>query len=322
MKKIKYVGVIISLVLIILILYKINFQEVLDSFRKVNAFYLFPAILFYLGGFVIRALRWQILLDPLKKISLLAAFSVITITWMANNILPARTSELVRVYLSHHRDKISKSSLIATILVERILDGLTLVALLVLLVSFFKFPDWVNKLGVISALVFILATLFLLFLKQARHYIIGFIMKFPGFMPQLVKDKISRILTNFGKGLHIFVLGRHQASTMLSSTFVWLTEALTYCFVLLAFGYKLPFYAPLFILIIVNLGTLIPSSPGYIGTFQFFCILALSAFGISKNSALSYSVVLHALQYITISVVGMVFLHREGLKLSQLGKVR
>ncbi|MFQ6000262.1 MAG: lysylphosphatidylglycerol synthase domain-containing protein, partial [Anaerolineae bacterium] len=100
-------------------------------------------------------------------------------------------------------------------------------------------------------------------------------------------------------------------------------EMASYLFLTLAFPIFLStpmrVVASLFVMVVVNLGILIPSSPGYIGTFHFFAMSALAVFGAPRETALSYAVVSHAMQYLLVTGLGLLFLWRENLSLLRIG---
>ena len=318
MQKTKYIGFLISLIFLAVIIYKINFQELVAAFYQASYPYLLPALILYMGSFFIRALRWKFILQPLKTISLGSSFSIIMIAWMANNVLPARMGEFVRAYVIGKKEHISVSASLATIVIERVFDGLTLVGFLVILLCFYPFPDWVKRIGYLSALLFIFALICLIALKNWHDFIANnIIKKFTTYLP----DKINKIIIGFAgrfvDGLQCLSSGRRLIVVIIYSLLVWVLEGLMYYYVIRSFNLNLLTYASFFLLTVTNLGLIVPSAPGYVGTFQFFSILSLKVFGIDKNVALSFSIALHALQYLPVTLLGLIYLNKEGLKLTE-----
>ena len=99
---------------------------------------------------------------------------------------------------------------------------------------------------------------------------------------------------------------------------MWTVEAGTYYVVSLCFDFHLPVYVAFVTLAIVNFGTLIPAGPGYVGTFEFFCVSALSLVSVDKSVALSYALVLHAVLVIPITVIGMMYFVKDHVSLAEM----
>lgn len=106
---------------------------------------------------------------------------------------------------------------------------------------------------------------------------------------------------------------------LLWSLILWVGSGISNYLVFLAFGISPPMQASLILMVIVTLGVMIPSSPGYVGTIQFFTVIALGLFGYDKDFSLPFSIVLHACQYLPVTVLGLVYLKREhfSLKLAE-----
>jgi len=102
---------------------------------------------------------------------------------------------------------------------------------------------------------------------------------------------------------------------------VWILLGLGVYSLFMSFHFQLPFWSCFFVLAVVNLGLVIPSSPGFVGTFQFFCISALALFGISKTTALGFSVVYHLSQYVPTTLLGFVYLARDHIRLGNLVEI-
>lgn len=318
----RYLGFLISAILLGIIIYKVNFYDIRVALSKADYIYLIPALILYIGSFVVRTLRWQVMLSSLKVISMHSSFAVIMIAWMTNNVLPARMGEFVRAYVIGKKENISKAAALATIVVERVFDGLTLVSFLLILLLLNQFPRWVIRIGYLSALLFISVLIFLIGLKVYPNFITGNIRKITRHCPERVENPITALLTNFIDGLQFLSAGKQQLIVIIYSLFVWILEGFMYYCVVNSFHLTLPIYAAFFLLVIVNLGLIFPSAPGYIGTYQFFTILALKVFGIDRNIALPFSIVLHVLQYFPVTLLGLIYFNREGLRWKEVRKIQ
>lgn len=235
------------------------------------------------------------------------------IGWAANNLLPARLGELVRAYVMGKQAHISKSSTLTTILIERIFDGMILVFFLILIIPYFKFPQWVHNLEITGICLF--GGMFLLFIiiQKKHNYFLILIQKLTNRFSLRLRTKVNEFSRKFLQGLECLANPYRQLLVVFYSLLIWIIEGITYYIILRGFRIDLPLAAAFFTLIIVNVGILIPSSPGYIGAFQFFAILALSLFKINSGTALSFSLVLHAIQYLPVTLLGILFMNHLGL---------
>jgi uncharacterized protein (TIRG00374 family) len=137
-------------------------------------------------------------------------------------------------------------------------------------------------------------------------------------VPGGVADRFKKLTQAFLAGLVVLQRQQDIVWVFLASAAIWLVEALTYDMIALAFGIQLPFYVAVLSVVIVNLGIMIPAGPGSIGTFEFFAMYVLALFAIESHVALSFAIVLHAILFIPITVVGMFCFWKESLGLSEL----
>ena len=122
------IGVGVSLILLLVLLYQVDLSEVGEALTSANYLYLAPSIALYFVAVYFRAVRWRYLLSPLKVLRVGRLYTVVVIGYMANNLLPARLGELVRAYYLARREPINASSALGTVAVERVYDGMTLLA--------------------------------------------------------------------------------------------------------------------------------------------------------------------------------------------------
>ena len=247
---------------------------------------------------------------------------------MANNLLPLRIGELIRAYVNGKKENISKSSSLATVIIERVFDGLALVVLL--LVSFFflggtsylqgSLPQWLRKMTYVAWILF-LALLIVLYLMMRTKELTGkVIRKLFGFLKESVLKKVLNLASSFIEGLNVL---RRRKEILIVSSFsilVWIFEGITFYFGAKALNLSVSCPQAYLTMVVVALGLTIPSSPAFVGVYEYFCIIALALFAIDKSFALSYAVLLHSVQFILIVSFGLFFLWKENLSLMRLKK--
>ena len=316
-----WISIIFSLFFVVLVLYNIDFEKTSKALKTANYIYLPVAVLLSIVTNILRTYRWKFIISPIKKISTNSLFSGVAIGYMANNLLPARLGEFIRAYIMGKKEDISKSSTLATILVERIFDGLALLFFLVIIALVFSLPLWIKEAGIGAAAFFIFLSAFLILLMIKKNTGIRLTKKLITIFSARLAEKVGDLLNNFLSGL---IIVNHKRNIFWAFTFsiiVWLSEASTYYIISMSFNIDLPVYVALLTVVIVNIGILIPSAPGYIGAFEFFCISALAIFSIEKSIALSFAIVLHSVLFIPITLIGIYYFWKENMNLSDIANV-
>jgi len=290
-----------------------------ESLVAVHYSYLFISLIFIFLFTYFRALRWKYLLDPLKKISTGNLFEVVMIGCLANNILPARIGEVVRAVVLGKTEGISKIASLATIVMERILDVITLVIILIIASRYLPLGGGKNKIIIVATASVCFLSLFLILLKYRQEWLFKTSKKILEPISPKIALHAQKSIHNFLEGLQVLKQGKHFIAISFLSAIIGLVLGGIYYFVAVAFDIKLSLPGLLFLLSVIFLGTMIPSSPGYVGTFHYFCIQALFLLGIKdKNLALSYAIVVHLIQYIPESLLGLLFFWKKGFSLREI----
>jgi len=314
-------GILISLGIILWIIYKIDFSLLKKSFEQLNPYWIILMIIIYLSGFIVRGLRWQLILSPIKHLRTMATIEGVIVGYMANNILPARTGELVRAIFIGKKESISKVSAFGTIFIERIFDGLVLVAILIASSLFCELDKTayqeVNSIIMISCLIFgVAVTLFILGFRNRR--LVEKITKvLTKHFPKKLTEKVLLLINKFLDSISYLDSRKNVCFFLTLSVFVWLIEGLVFWIGFLAFNLSANFVIAYFTLAFVNLGMLMPSGPGGVGIFQGFSMLAFSFFGLSKEIALCYSFVVHLIMILPITLIGMFIMNYYGFSISR-----
>jgi uncharacterized protein (TIRG00374 family) len=317
MKKL-IISIIISASFLYLALRKIDWEVTINALKGANYFWLIPSFIFGILGLLLRALRWQWLLLPAKKIKVGHLFSSTVIGFMGNFLLPARAGELIRIYTLSKKAALSKSTSLATVVLERILDGISifLFAIVAILVIP-KLPKEIKLAGYFSCLLFFLLFIVLFLFRHQEKRVSSFVKRITKI--ESIQKRLIHIISTFSSGLAILEKKAHFFIVILYSFFVWLSTVLSFYFLFFAFPelVNLSLIAACVVMVTVAFGVALPQAPGFVGTYQYFCIIAFSLFGVSQNIALSYSVVAHLMGFLPAVSLGLFFLHKEGISLSK-----
>jgi glycosyltransferase 2 family protein len=320
--KSNYIGYVVSLVVVVVIVFTFDWRTVAAELRSFDYLYLVPALALYLSGFVFRGFRWQCMLAPLKRVGFKNSFSVVMIGFMANNILPLRMGELVRAWALKRKEGISGSAGFATIVVERVYDGLTLVGLFVFVLLFSATTPEVKRYAAFGAPIFLCALGMLLYAAFRQESAGAMIKRMTRILPRTLHSRADRLVDSFLPGLHFLSSGKRQAVVIFYSVLIWCIEGCVFWCIMRGFHFHAPAYAAFFTLVIVNIAIMVPAMPGYVGTFDLPAVVALAPFGVGKNAAIGYIIVVHALQYISVTALGLFFMNASGWSLREIEEVK
>jgi glycosyltransferase 2 family protein len=317
-----WLGLFISVVLMYLALRGLQLKEMWSALIGARYGWLIPGVAVYFMGVWVRAWRWHYLLRPVKPISTRTMFPIVAIGYMGNNIYPARAGELLRAVVLKRRQDVPVSASLATIIVERVYDGVIMLAFVFLnlpklanLTADSGFVGNIQTLAIWGAVAFLgVLVIFLLaamFPKIAERFTRWGISRFA---PARFRDKLLDFALRFLGGLEALRSPREALMVFLTSLVIWLFETGKYWFVMQAFDFDVSFFALMLMNGIVNLATTIPSAPGYVGTFDAPGIAVLKAFGVDAAVATGYTLVLHVALWLPITLLGAYYLAREGIK--------
>jgi uncharacterized protein (TIRG00374 family) len=310
-----WLGLLISGVFLYLALRGLRLQDVWDALKGAKYIWLIPGVIVYFMGVGVRAWRWQYLLKPVKLIPFKQSFEIVTIGYMGNNIFPARLGEVLRAVVLKRRETVPISASLATIIVERVFDGVVMLAFVFLNLSALGniegssgFVGSIESLAVWGAVIFLgVLVAFLLaamFPKRSKQMITWFANHL---IPARFREKLLGIAFEFLEGLEALRSPREALMIFVTSVIIWLFETGKYWFVMHAFNFNVSFFALMLMNGIVNLATTIPSAPGYVGTFDAPGIAVLEAFGIQKATAAGYTLVLHVALWFPITALGLYY---------------
>lgn len=317
-----WLGILISAVLLYLALRGLQLDLVWESLKGARYVWLIPGIAVYFIGVWVRSWRWHYMLRPLKKIPTKTMFPIVTIGYMGNNIYPARAGEVLRAVILKQREGVPVSASLATVIVERVFDGVVMLAFIFLnLGELAKLTTASGVVGNIQQVAFWGAVVFIgalvaflaaaMFPQLTQKVADWFINRL---LPHRIREKTSQITGKFLTGLESLRSPQEALMIFFTSVIIWLLETAKYWFVMHAFNFEVSFFALMLMNGIVNLATTIPSAPGYLGTFDAPGIALLSAYGVPPEMATGYTLVLHAALWFPITLLGAYYYLRQPLR--------
>ena len=321
-------GIAISALCVWLSMKDVHVSEVLAALRGANGAGFVGVMLITLFGFWLRAVRWRYFIDAGRRLPLRSLFSATMIGFMANNVLPFRLGEFVRPWALARHERLSKTTLLATIVVERAVDMLTLLGIFGVTMVVHPIAEnsdagrlvqWGARLlvGLCVAL-----TVFVIAIERNRRLAQGLVRFVTNPLPGEGRARVAEMLERFIEGLGLFRDFGRLAVVFALSFAMFLCFACALALSLWSLGIVLPWYAGLVMLVITAIGIMVPAAPGYIGTLNIACTAGLALFGVGKAQSVPFSWFYFFSQWLPITAVGLIYLNREGLSLRSLGQVR
>jgi len=311
-----WLGVAVSAVLLWVAVRGVNLDEVLQQLRQVQLVWLIPVLASIVVRFWLTALRWQLLLRPTKRIGIHRLFAITLIGFMANNVLPARLGEFVRAYALGRSEALPASLPFATIVIERIFDGFTLLVFLVGGLSFLRPTRTLLWAAGLTCGLYLVVLASLLAIRTGHG--LGLLTAVLDRLPERVGTSARRLLESFRAGLDVFGDPSAIVGTAMLSIVIWVVNALGVEAMFRAFSLDLPVYACFLVLGVIAVAVALPSAPGYVGPFQAGTVQGLALLGVARETALSLSIVYHLCNYIPITIAGLAYLSALNLTLGEL----
>lgn len=227
---------------------------------------------------------------------------------MFNILLPARLGELARIYFVSERIEITKSGLLGSLVLEKVIDVITFGLALLLLITAVSLPAWVSEPGktliALSLISLISIIVLVLWGRRFLTWITPLLKRMPSSWGERIAGILERALTGFDSMRD----WRRQLPIWTLSVLSLVLSTLTNYIILRAVDIQVPFTAALFVLIVLQVGSAPPSAPGKLGVFHYLTVLALSAFGVDKSLALAYSLLLYVVALMPKVVIGVAVL--------------
>ncbi|MCL2144950.1 MAG: flippase-like domain-containing protein [Endomicrobia bacterium] len=311
-------GFLFSAVLIFLTLRQVNFRESLELIKNANYYILIPGVLIYALTYVLRSIRYYFMLSPIKKTPVLKNFPYTVLGFFMNNIIPLRIGELIRAKVTGERLSVSRSSVLGTIVIERLIDVIIFVLFFFVITIVIPFPEFIKKTFYMCAVIFgaALAVLFLVSKSEAKAAAV--ISKIP--VHGRIKDFAVKFLEKFAGGLIILRKPKVFCAAFILSILVWVTESFFLVLTASSCGINISIIGGIFVVIIIGIGAIIPTAPGYIGAFEFMGVTALAALSVDKDAAFACIAIYHFLQLMTIFTLGILSIIKEKISFSDLFK--
>jgi uncharacterized protein (TIRG00374 family) len=313
MRKLQFLGgILVSALALYLVLHDVDWSEVIDRIQEADDGLLALAVLLQIGTIAIRALRWRVILGLGAVARFRYLFGSINVAFFLNNLLPLQVGDLGRAYLLSELTNASMTRALATQVVERVLDVLTLLGILLVLALFIDVPPEVRTPSIILAVVFGSLAAGLLIAASRRERALSIAGRLLRFAPAASRRKLQSMASSAVDGLSGLSDARTSAVLLAYAAALWLSVGVVVYTGFQAFDLPLGYGPALFVVVATTFGFFVPSTPGSFGVYHAIVIAVLTnVFDIEKSSAVSFALIVHLVFYLPPMVIGPAFLWLE-----------
>lgn len=303
-----------------------NLGDVWSQVRRARVDLLLAAFVCVATTYWMRALRWQELLAPIGPTRFRTAFRATVIGFAALSVLPARVGDVLRPYLLARREGLPVPATFATIVMERVLDLIAVVTLLALYVWVFadpatlpprlRAPIAASSLLAALAAAALMGTMWVLATHPERTG--ALVAQVGRLLPQRLGSRLGGLVATFSSGFAVAREPRALGAALAWSIPLWVTLSAEAWFVTRAFGIRMPFTGSFLLQALLVIGVAVPT-PGGVGSFhEAYRIGVTTFFGASNEAAVAAAIVVHAVSFIPIVIVGLIFMTQDGLSMRRL----
>ncbi len=283
----------------------IDWPQVWQILSRADLMFVSLALLISTVALFFRAFRWRILLQSQAPVKLGTAFWATSAGYFGNNFLPARAGEIVRTMMVSSASGLGRTFVLTTALTERLADAITLVIISsVVLLTLSVKPGWIDHAAKPFAILGFGGAFAILIVPKLEKLWHAIIMRLP--LPHGIQQKLIKVLEQIHVGLRTFHDGKRLSGFIGVTMIIWFCDALATLVGMHALGMSTTIPVALLLITGLGLGSAMPSTPGYVGIYQFVAVSVLVPFGFSRTNAIAYILLAQAMQYVYITFWGLI----------------
>lgn len=306
-------GTALGLLLLIVLLHSVNLDQLANDFASVDVRYLALAIVPFLLNLLLKVPRWA-LLYGCDAPGWDTLFGAMNVGYAINALFPARLGELVRAYWIRDRAGVSMVRTLSTIALERVADGLSLLIILVVVAPTVAFPGELVGPTLTIGAVFVAALLGMSVLVyssgRGNSRLATRLARLEASRFAVAARAFRQIMT----GLQALRDRRSVALLALYSAVIWGSNIALAWLIMRAFHLDVSMAGAGLLVAVVNLGMVVPSSPGYVGIYEYLTVLTLGLYGVARTPALAAALAFHVIAFVPVTIIGLVYIARVGME--------
>lgn len=300
-------GLAVSLTAMAWLLGNFDLREVAGTLARADVWTLSPLPLILIASFALRTQRWRLVVEHEPPVRWWSGFRALMIGYLLNNVLPARAGDVARALELGRTEQMSRTKVFATLVVERTADLAFMLALLsMVLLSYPAIPNWLKQAGVVVAAITALAIALLTVAHTVGERVIPWLhSRLLVRMPEAAAARVKGILNSALAGIAGGFRPNRFAGFLALTIAIWALEVALVWLIARAIGLDLAPGNALFVLLLIAIGTMVPASPGFVGTYEFFGVAALGMLQVYGPQALAFVVLLHLTTLLGASLIGI-----------------
>lgn len=314
------IGLLIGAACVAILLRQVDLKQSWSALGQLNGPYLLIPLIVFCVNLPLRAWRWQTIFPSSARPSFWSCLTVLGIGNMANFLLPARAGDISRCALVGPQATLSDSTrALGTLAVEKVLDGLALIGMVLLAVWALNPPIWVLRILRVAIALFGTGLLLLVLLRYRTRTLISVATKPLRYIGlHSLEKKINDLLNSFADGLTAVDSWGNVLLLLIFTATIWTTEAALIWGLAGALNTPVALKSAVVVSAVLGLGLMIPAGPGGLGTYELFGTKAFQLVGLSASNGLALTVVIHAWVFLANILAGIALLGVKGLSLAQL----
>jgi len=307
------VGTLVGVLLLVWLLRSVHLDALGSAFSHVDPTFLALAVPFFLVNFLVKVPRWSLLYGR-ESPSWDTLFGAMNVGYAINALLPFRLGEIVRSYWIRDRTRISMMRTLSTVGLERVSDGVMLVLFLVVTAPTVAFPRKLLGSALLVGALFVAVLVVMIALAYGAghedHPLSRVLARLEGSRLSFVGRVLRQVLGGLQALNDRQAVGRLVGYTVL----IWSANGVLVWLVLRAFHIDVPLTAGFLLTAVLNLGMAVPSTPGYVGIFEYLMVLVLGLYGVSHTPALAAALAFHAIAFVPVTIIGLIYIVRAGFE--------
>jgi len=301
-------GYVVAAGCLVWILYDVDFKTLISGVMHLNGWYVLSAIAFDVLSYLFQGIRWVLLLQRPKRLPVLRATQAIYAGLFLNEVLPMRIGEIARGYLVARWLERGFATILPSMVVERLLDGLWLALGVSIAAIFVPLPASLLRVRNILGVAMALSTVFFAYVVVLRK---------EG-MVETRRGKVAAFIHRFELKLREIGQSDFLYAACGVSALYFVSQMLSFWLVMQAYGLNLNLWTGAAVLLIIHMGTLIPNAPANVGTYQFFCTLGLTLLGVDKSVAAGFSIIVFLVLTVPLWIIGFFAVSHTGMTIGGL----
>lgn len=291
----------------------VQLKEVVTGIRRADLVSVGVVLALLVAAQVGRSFRLGVMLEPLEPLGQKLLLPITSIGFLFVWILPARLGEVARPYLLQQNSRVGLSAAMGSIVLERLIDASFLVALLAICLPALRLPGWL--LSSFRGFVYLLLTAaFLVIIGSLPGFRRRLLQGVSKILPESLADFLTRMAETFYSGMQAVASVRRLFTVLALTGVIWFFNMLVFVVMFHSMGLELGWLAGITVLVLTCLGIALPAAPGFIGNYHYACVVALTLFGVVKETALAYAILVHFLTVAVLVFMGVIFMNASKLR--------